>query len=87
MEESWRSVDDLLSFLRGEFLSIYEDGLKRLPKELVRDLFVRTIELCLDLPEVSSKDSVRKVFEEVKLALLRKYEELKDSGAGEPKRT
>ncbi|NPB01235.1 MAG: hypothetical protein GXO10_07650 [Crenarchaeota archaeon] len=77
VEESWRSVEDLLNFLKSEFIAIYEDGLKRLPKDLVKNLFVRTIELCLELPEVSSKDNIKRVFEEVREILLRKYEELK----------
>ncbi|NPA69779.1 MAG: hypothetical protein GXO26_03150 [Crenarchaeota archaeon] len=85
VEESWKSVEDLLNFLKTEFLSIYEDGLKRLPKELVRDLFVKTIELCLELPEVSSKDNVKRVFQEVKEILLKKYEEMKKGESKEGK--
>ncbi len=76
LEESWRNADDLLNFLKGEFISIYEDGLKRLPKDLVKNLFVKTIELCLELPEVSSKENVKRVFEEVKQILERKYSEV-----------
>ncbi len=71
-EDSWKDVEDLINFIRGEFISIFEDGIKRLPKDIVKELFIKTIDLCLQLPEVASRDDVKKAFEYAK----RKIEEI-----------
>ncbi len=76
-EDSWKDIEDLIRFIKGEFLTIYEDGLKRLPKELVRELFIKTVDLCLQLPEVYTRENIKEAFLEVRKKIEEIYEKLK----------
>lgn len=61
-ESSWKTLDDLLKFLDQEFFDIVKEAFKRLPKEIVISLFKNTIELCLELEEVKSNQSLVEFF-------------------------
>jgi len=69
-EESWKTVQDLIEFIRRDFISLYEDAIKRLPKDLVKELFLKTIDLCLELEEVAMNEELRRALIEAREKIL-----------------
>ncbi len=76
-EDSWKNVTDLARFIKTEFIAIYEDALRRLPPEIVRNLFLKTIDLCLEVEDISGVPELRDALETARRAVLEKYEEIK----------
>ncbi len=76
-EDNWKSVDDVVEFLKRDFLEIYKDALRRLPENLVNDLFKGILENCLDLEEVKSNERLLRAVNEALQALPRVKDELK----------
>ncbi len=69
-EESWKSVNDLIEFIKRDFVSLYEDAIKRLPKDLVKELFLKTIDLCMELEEVQANEELKRALEEARQKIL-----------------
>ncbi len=57
-EDEWKDVDDFIKFLQDNYVRLYKDAIKRLPKELVYRLFTKTLEKCLELEEVKNNSSI-----------------------------
>ncbi len=75
-EDSWRKISDLANFLKTEFISIYEDALRRLPPDLVRELFLKTVDLCMEIDEIVSVPELKRALESARKAILLKYEKV-----------
>jgi len=80
-EDSWRSPSDLARFIKTDFIAIYEDVLRRLPPDIIKTLFLKAVELCLEVEDLSSIPEIREALDYARKAIIEKYEEVKSKSA------
>ena len=81
-EDSWKSVDDLISFIKNELPNLYRTALTAVPKDILDKLIDSVFSNCLELDEVNTDKKLSSTMKEVH-DMLKKMESTGASGASE----
>lgn len=81
-EDSWKSVDDLITFIKNELPNLYKTALTAVPKDILDKLVDSFFNNCLELDEVNTDKKLSATIKEVH-DVLKKMEPTSSSAASE----
>ena len=65
-EQGFKTLDDVVKFLNGEFLAIYERAVNALKPELAKSIFLSILDNCMELDYVKNDPSIVGLINDVK---------------------